>query len=177
MPPAARTSGSPPSNDDDDLEHAGTGIHSRSRNARAQARHRAKRKAYIESLETNVKRLQALVDAHGLDSNAYQPLPPAAPHSHPYAIRDLQDDNARLRREHDAMRVQLAALSAHVSSGGHIGAPALPSMHHFAHPSPPGSDGHTPPPGSERDNKKRKMSAEREHAPLYLSPRPRPVCS
>jgi hypothetical protein len=53
MPPAARTSHSPHSNDDDDEhDHAGTGIHSRSRNARAQARHRAKRKAYIENVRT-----------------------------------------------------------------------------------------------------------------------------
>ncbi|KAG8689158.1 hypothetical protein FRC11_003957 [Ceratobasidium sp. 423] len=165
MSPAARTSHSPPSMHED--EPAGTGLQSRSRNARAQARHRAKRKKYIETLEETVKRLQSIVDAAGLDPNAFPPpMPSAHVHSHPY-LRELQDDNARLRREADALRVQIAALTAHVSAGGssHV-TPSLPL--HYA-PSPPGSDAHTPPPHSERDHKKRKMSVERDHGPLYLA--------
>ncbi|KAG8732000.1 hypothetical protein FRC12_019480 [Ceratobasidium sp. 428] len=155
MPPAARTSHSPGSHEEE--EHAGTGIHSRSRNARAQARHRAKRKAYIENLEANVKRLQAIVDANGLDPAA--PPPPAPPHSHaphphPYVIHELQAANDRLRREADEMRVQLEALmSAHVA-GAHVTPP------------PPASATATPPP-----DKKRRMSAERDRprGSIYLA--------
>ncbi|CAE6493967.1 unnamed protein product [Rhizoctonia solani] len=165
MSPAARTSHSPPSTHEDEL--AGTGLQSRSRNARAQARHRAKRKKYIETLEETVKRLQSIVDAAGLDPNAFPPpMPSAHVHSHPY-LRELQDDNARLRREADALRVQIAALTAHVSSGGSSHVTSSLPMHYA--PSPPGSDGHTPPPNSERDHKKRKMSVERDHGPLYLA--------
>ncbi|CAE6477478.1 unnamed protein product [Rhizoctonia solani] len=163
MSPAARMSHSPPSTHED--EPTGTGLQSRSRNARAQARHRAKRKKYIETLEETVKRLQTIVDAAGLDPNAFPPpMPSAHVHSHPY-LRELQDDNARLRREADALRVQIAALTAHVSAGSHVTS-SLPM--HYA-PSPPPSDAHTPPPNSERDSKKRRMSAERDHAPLYLA--------
>ncbi|CAE6450756.1 unnamed protein product [Rhizoctonia solani] len=164
MSPAARISHSPPSTHEDEL--AGTGLQSRSRNARAQARHRAKRKKYIETLEDTVKRLQTIVDAAGLDPNAFPPpMQSAHVHSHPY-LRDLQDDNARLRREADALRVQIAALTAHVSAGGSHVTSSLPL--HYA-PSPSASDAHTPPPNSERDHKKRKMSAERDHGPLYLA--------
>ncbi|KEP55048.1 hypothetical protein V565_009250 [Rhizoctonia solani 123E] len=167
MSPAARISHSPPSTHEDEL--AGTGLQSRSRNARAQARHRAKRKKYIETLEDTVKRLQTIVDAAGLDPNAFPPpMQSAHVHSHPY-LRDLQDDNARLRREADALRVQIAALTAHVSAGGSHVTSSLPL--HYA-PSPSASDAHTPPPNSERDHKKRKMSAERDHGPLYLDSHP-----
>ncbi|KAG8740843.1 hypothetical protein FRC10_003838 [Ceratobasidium sp. 414] len=135
-----------------DEEHAGTGLHSRSRNARAQARHRAKRKAYIENLEANVKRLQAIVDANGLDPAAPSPPPAHAPHPHPYVIHELQAANDRLRREADDMRVQLEALmSAHVA-GAHVTPP------------PPASATATPPP-----DKKRRISAERERASIYLA--------
>ncbi|QRW13429.1 bZIP transcription factor [Ceratobasidium sp. AG-Ba] len=152
MPPAARTSHSPASHDED--EPHGTGLHSRSRNARAQARHRAKRKAYIENLEANVKRLQAIVDAHGLDPAA--PPPPSTTHvphhqPHPYVIHELQAANDRLRREADEMRLQLDALmSAHVN-GAHVTPP------------PPTSATATPPP-----DKKRRMSNERDRASIYL---------
>ncbi|KAG9099365.1 hypothetical protein FRC06_005358 [Ceratobasidium sp. 370] len=147
MPPAARSSHSPVSHDE---EHPGTGLHSRSRNARAQARHRAKRKAYIENLEANVKRLQAIVDANGLDPAAPPPPPAAhAPHPHPYVIHELQAANDRLRREADEMRVQLEALmSAHVA-GAHV-TPPQPAA--------------TPPP-----DKKRRTSAERERTSIYLA--------
>ncbi|KAF8751938.1 hypothetical protein RHS01_08231 [Rhizoctonia solani] len=43
----------------------------KSRNARAQARLRARRKAYVESLEANVKRLQTIVDAVALNPNRF----------------------------------------------------------------------------------------------------------
>ncbi|CEL59011.1 hypothetical protein RSOLAG1IB_09009 [Rhizoctonia solani AG-1 IB] len=166
MSPAARMSHSPPSTHED--EPTGTGLQSRSRNARAQARHRAKRKKYIETLEDTVKRLQTIVDAAGLDPNAFPPpMPSAHAHSHPY-LRELQDDNARLRREADALRVQISALTAHVSAGSHVTS-SLPM--HYA-PSPPPSDAHTPPPNSDRDSKKRRMSAERDHGPLYLDSHP-----
>jgi hypothetical protein len=43
----------------------------RSRNAKAQARHRAKRKAYIEHLEHSVSRLSSIA---GVDGPSDQPL-------------------------------------------------------------------------------------------------------
>jgi hypothetical protein len=69
----------------------------RSRNAKAQARHRAKRKAYIEHLEQSVARLQAIVG-----------LPSADPADSPLArLRELENENARLRAENAALHRQL----------------------------------------------------------------------
>jgi len=68
----------------------------RSRNAKAQARHRAKRKAYIEQLEQTVTKLQT---ALGLTPDQFAVLPsPLA------KIRDLEQENARLQKENDELR-------------------------------------------------------------------------
>ncbi|EIW79782.1 hypothetical protein CONPUDRAFT_144937 [Coniophora puteana RWD-64-598 SS2] len=72
------------------------GSSERSRNARAQARHRAKRKAYIEQLEETVTKLQT---AFGLNPDQVAALPP------PFVkIRELQQENERLQKENDDMR-------------------------------------------------------------------------
>ncbi|KAJ3722738.1 hypothetical protein DFJ43DRAFT_1158367 [Lentinula guzmanii] len=68
----------------------------RSRNAKAQARHRAKRKAYIEQLEQTVTKLQT---AMGVTPEQVAALPP------PLAkIRELEQENARLAKENDELR-------------------------------------------------------------------------
>ncbi|KAG9017652.1 hypothetical protein FRB90_000348 [Tulasnella sp. 427] len=69
----------------------------RSKNARAQARHRAKRKAYVENLETTVHQLRAALAASGSSPDG------AA------QIAYLEQENARLRAESQALRVQLGA--------------------------------------------------------------------
>ncbi|KAG9119453.1 hypothetical protein FRC07_005509 [Ceratobasidium sp. 392] len=144
---------------DSDEENAttSTGLRPLSRNAQAQARLRARRKAYVESLEANVKRLQAIVDALSVTSHRhlYPPLndsssltaqllsssgsaPPTsfslspsinltspsqgsdgtpAQQAEGQMLHRLQVENGRLRRERDALRVQLNALVAYVSSG------------------------------------------------------------
>ncbi|KAF8676889.1 hypothetical protein RHS04_06198 [Rhizoctonia solani] len=113
-----------------------------SRNARAQARLRARRKAYVESLEANVKRLQTIVDAIALNPNrtyATTSTGTASPHllspfgsspetpsSDPSTVlqqpseaslQQLQADNARLQRERDALQVQIDALISYISRG------------------------------------------------------------
>ncbi|CAE6426639.1 unnamed protein product [Rhizoctonia solani] len=120
-------------------------IRSLSRNAQAQARLRARRKAYVESLEANVKRLQTIVDAIALNPNRahvsakagtsspHLPSPfDASPEaSSPDAsiglqqapddlIHQLQTDNSRLRRERDALQVQIDALIGYISRGYNI---------------------------------------------------------
>jgi len=71
----------------------------RSRNAKAQARHRAKRKAYIEQLEQTVTKLQTALGCTPEDVAA---LPP------PLAkIRELEQENARLMKENDELRRML----------------------------------------------------------------------
>ncbi|KAJ7598764.1 hypothetical protein C8J56DRAFT_914954 [Mycena floridula] len=73
----------------------------RSRNAKAQARHRAKRKAYIEQLEQTVTKLQT---ALGCTPDDVAALPP------PLAkIRDLEQENARLLKENDDLRRMLGS--------------------------------------------------------------------
>ncbi|KAL0567392.1 hypothetical protein V5O48_014602 [Marasmius crinis-equi] len=68
----------------------------RSRNAKAQARHRAKRKAYIEQLEQTVTKLQT---AMGFSPEQVAALPP------PLAkIRELEQENARLLEENEKLR-------------------------------------------------------------------------
>ncbi|PFH47599.1 hypothetical protein AMATHDRAFT_77129 [Amanita thiersii Skay4041] len=72
----------------------------RSRNAKAQARHRAKRKAYIEQLEQTVTKLQT---ALGLSPDQVAVLPsPLA------KIRELEQDNGRLQKENEELRRMLA---------------------------------------------------------------------
>ncbi|KDR76873.1 hypothetical protein GALMADRAFT_267117 [Galerina marginata CBS 339.88] len=68
----------------------------RSRNAKAQARHRAKRKAYIDQLETTVTKLQIAV---GYTTEQISALPPPL-----LKIRELEQDNARLQKENDELR-------------------------------------------------------------------------
>ncbi|KAF8893089.1 hypothetical protein BD779DRAFT_1670076 [Infundibulicybe gibba] len=68
----------------------------RSRNAKAQARHRAKRKAYIEQAKQTVTKLQT---ALGFSPEQVSALPP------PLAkIRELEQDNARLQKENEDLR-------------------------------------------------------------------------
>ncbi|ETW77583.1 hypothetical protein HETIRDRAFT_327794, partial [Heterobasidion irregulare TC 32-1] len=68
----------------------------RSRNAKAQARHRAKRKAYIEQLEQTVTKLQSVL---ALSPDQVVALPPPS-----LRIRQLEQDNAKLVRENDELR-------------------------------------------------------------------------
>ncbi|KAG6820074.1 hypothetical protein H0H93_005602 [Arthromyces matolae] len=74
----------------------------RSRNAKAQARHRAKRKAYIEQLEQTVTKLQA---AYGLTHEEIAVLPPPL-----IRIRELEQENARLIKENEDLRRMLTEL-------------------------------------------------------------------
>ncbi|KAF8324039.1 hypothetical protein DL93DRAFT_2092669 [Clavulina sp. PMI_390] len=84
----------------------GTGLLSKSRNARAQARHRAKRKAYIEQLEANVSSLTETLNdlrqrgAHEPSSMRYLALEAEN--------RQLRQENAQLRHENSQFRDQLA---------------------------------------------------------------------
>ncbi|KAJ7608442.1 hypothetical protein FB45DRAFT_946728 [Roridomyces roridus] len=72
----------------------------RSRNAKAQARHRAKRKAYIEQLEQTVTKLQT---ALGFTPEQVAALPP------PLAkIRELEQENARLSKENEDLHRMLS---------------------------------------------------------------------
>ncbi|KAK7442046.1 hypothetical protein VKT23_016322 [Stygiomarasmius scandens] len=78
----------------------------RSRNAKAQARHRAKRKAYIEQLEQTVTKLQT---ALGFSPEQVSALPP------PLAkIRELEQENSRLIKENDELRRLLAESGSRV---------------------------------------------------------------
>ncbi|KAG8965360.1 hypothetical protein FRC03_000660 [Tulasnella sp. 419] len=65
----------------------------RSRNAKAQARHRAKRKAYIEQLESTVTELKAALAENGSKSVDDK-------------ITALTEENQRLREELQRLRVQ-----------------------------------------------------------------------
>ncbi|EPS96376.1 hypothetical protein FOMPIDRAFT_1130493 [Fomitopsis schrenkii] len=76
----------------------------RSRNAKAQARHRAKRKAYIEQLETTVTKLQVAL--------ALSPEQVAALPAPVIRIRELEEENEILHREVDELRRQLEERNA-----------------------------------------------------------------
>ncbi|KAG8956582.1 hypothetical protein FRC04_000060 [Tulasnella sp. 424] len=96
-------------------------VDTRSKNARAQARHRAKRKAYVENLENTVHQLRAALAAGGSSPDI------AA------QIQFLEQENARLRAESQALRAQLGASaspttptssSTGVGYGGNVGGSA-----------------------------------------------------
>ncbi|KAF8205334.1 hypothetical protein K438DRAFT_1932179 [Mycena galopus ATCC 62051] len=69
----------------------------RSRNAKAQARHRAKRKAYIEELEETVTKLQSALGQFNLEHTMTVLPPPLA------KIRELEQENARLQKQNDEL--------------------------------------------------------------------------
>ncbi|KAF8727149.1 hypothetical protein AX14_004738 [Amanita brunnescens Koide BX004] len=119
----------------------------RSRNAKAQARHRAKRKAYIEQLEQTVTKLQT---ALGLtpDQVAVLPSPLAK-------IRELEQENARLQKENEELRRMLAE-----SGGGRGMAMDLSRRNPLA----AFQDARA----CDRDYKRRKMSGHLDG--VYLSP-------
>ncbi|KAJ7906969.1 hypothetical protein B0H13DRAFT_1468392, partial [Mycena leptocephala] len=71
----------------------------RSRNAKAQARHRAKRKACTEEAQETVTKLQTALGQFTFEQAAVLPPPLAK-------IRELEAENARLMREnHDLHRM------------------------------------------------------------------------
>ncbi|SJL10729.1 uncharacterized protein ARMOST_14123 [Armillaria ostoyae] len=76
----------------------------RSRNAKAQARHRAKRKAYIEQLEQTVTKLQT---ALGVSPDQVAALPPPL-----IKIRELEQENGRLHKENEELRRMISDTSA-----------------------------------------------------------------
>ncbi|PVF98652.1 hypothetical protein CPB86DRAFT_704600 [Serendipita vermifera] len=145
-----------------------TELPQRSRNARAQARHRAKRKAYIEKLENNVAKLQAIL---GLTSDQVSDLPPAAVLSNRYA--ELELENHRLHEQLRALQQILHGRGYGVNS--HNGAewsPDSPTVADFPTQALPinGNDQNYG-----RDAKKRKISCEEEmpftdgHHPLVTA--------
>ncbi|KAK0484480.1 hypothetical protein IW261DRAFT_1456806 [Armillaria novae-zelandiae] len=75
----------------------------RSRNAKAQARHRAKRKAYIEQLEQTVTKLQT---ALGVSPDQVAALPPPL-----IKIRELEQENGRLHKENEELRRMISDTS------------------------------------------------------------------
>ncbi|EGO26902.1 hypothetical protein SERLADRAFT_368415 [Serpula lacrymans var. lacrymans S7.9] len=94
----------------------------RSRNAKAQARHRAKRKAYIEQLEQTVTKLQT---ALGFTPDQVATLPPPL-----VKIRELEQENVRLQKENDELRRLLGEpdhRNHHLSSD--YRRPSLPAFH------------------------------------------------
>ncbi|KAI0705440.1 hypothetical protein C8Q76DRAFT_750933 [Earliella scabrosa] len=76
----------------------------RSRNAKAQARHRAKRKAYIEQLEQTVTKLQSVL---ALSPDQVAAIPPPL-----MRIRELEQENELLHREVEELRRQLEIKNA-----------------------------------------------------------------
>ncbi|CAG7850185.1 SubName: Full=Uncharacterized protein {ECO:0000313/EMBL:CCA72952.1} [Serendipita indica DSM 11827] len=137
--------GSSPENND---------VPQRSRNARAQARHRQKRKAYIEKLEENVAKLQAIL---GLTSEQVSELPPASVLTNRFA--ELEMENRRL---HEQLRaLQQALHGGRYPIEGHNGArwsPESPIASDFPQSSLAGSENAA----CTRESKKRKLSFEQE---------------
>ncbi|KAG9027473.1 hypothetical protein FRB95_007743 [Tulasnella sp. JGI-2019a] len=99
-------------------------VDARTKNARAQARHRAKRKAYIENLETSVRQLRIAVTA-GLSPQAQA------------QAQILERENARLRAEAQYLRSQLGA------SNGSLTAPMSSSWSGPSHGAMVGQAGNT----------------------------------
>ncbi|KIP03292.1 hypothetical protein PHLGIDRAFT_56417, partial [Phlebiopsis gigantea 11061_1 CR5-6] len=69
----------------------------RSRNAKAQARHRAKRKAYIE--QARRPRPRGLQHALAVSPDQVAPLPPPVGR-----VRELEEENVHLHREIESLR-------------------------------------------------------------------------
>jgi hypothetical protein len=149
-------------------------IPQRSRNARAQARHRAKRKAYIEKvcqfpvfynpnannlhlqLEENVAKLQAVL---GLSSEQLAELPPASALTNRYA--ELEVENRRL---HEQVRSLQHAIHNSRYSNGHQGprwSPDSPTVSEFPPTHMVPNNGDSPVVGG-RESKKRKISFEED---------------
>lgn len=105
----------------------------RSRNAKAQARHRAKRKAYIEQLEQTVTKLQT---ALGYSPEQVAALPPPL-----VKIRELEQEITRLNRENEELRRM-------VQDSGRSHRTSLPALHD--------------PRVHDRDLKRRKMTGNDE---------------
>jgi hypothetical protein len=127
----------------------------RSRNARAQARHRAKRKAYIEKLEENVAKLQAVL---GLSSEQLADLPSASMLTNRYA--ELEMENRRLHE-------QVCVLQHAIQNGRHTNghnpprwSPDSPTVAEFTPTHSVPSNGESP--VAARETKKRKISFEEE---------------
>ncbi|OCH90479.1 hypothetical protein OBBRIDRAFT_754871 [Obba rivulosa] len=105
MTPMTSLAGSP----EQSIASAGSPHHSserpeRSRNAKAQARHRAKRKAYIEQLEQTVTKLQSVL---ALSPDQVAALPPPL-----VRIRELEHENECLQREIEELRRQVELKNA-----------------------------------------------------------------
>ncbi|OBZ76138.1 hypothetical protein A0H81_03358 [Grifola frondosa] len=90
----------------DQLSSAASERPERSRNAKAQARHRAKRKAYIEQLEQTVTKLQTVL---ALSPDQVAALPPPL-----VRIRELEQENELLHREVDELRRQVESKNGHL---------------------------------------------------------------
>ncbi|KAF7319593.1 BZIP domain-containing protein [Mycena chlorophos] len=117
----------------------------RSRNAKAQARHRAKRKAYIEQLEQTVTKLQT---ALGFSPEQVAALPPPL-----VKIRELEQENERLARENDELHRALADAGINPATGTRMG---MDSLGRRASPLGTATYG-DPHRTSERDFKRRKV--------------------
>ncbi|EKM56651.1 uncharacterized protein PHACADRAFT_253888 [Phanerochaete carnosa HHB-10118-sp] len=92
----------------------------RSRNAKAQARHRAKRKAYIQQLEQTVVRLQQALQLS--PDQHVAPIPP------PIRIRELEEENVALHREIEMLRRQLDERNARLRPDIHQRSPDAPPL-------------------------------------------------
>ncbi|KAK1235907.1 hypothetical protein PQX77_000857 [Marasmius sp. AFHP31] len=123
----------------------------RSRNAKAQARHRAKRKAYIEQLEQTVTKLQT---AMGFTPEQVAALPP------PLAkIRELEQENARLLEENEKLRRLL-------QDGRSVSASSLDFGTRARGLGAAGYDGRCVDRNGDY-TKRRKLSAELDNGPVY----------
>ncbi|TFY66318.1 hypothetical protein EVG20_g4778 [Dentipellis fragilis] len=130
----------------------------RSRNAKAQARHRAKRKAYIEQLEQTVTKLQSVL---ALTPEQVAALPPPSAR-----IRQLEQENDKLLRENDELRRQLHLQSRRASLVTND--PHFDIARRTSYPSA-SNEGH----GYDRDLKRRRMSQSVDDVYLVRATVPR----